>query len=89
MLLKKFDGSKILAIASYNAGPNRVAGWIRTFGDPRSEGVDPLVWIESIPYSETRNYVKRVLEANWIYKGKFSGKPASLDRGRRNFGHKF
>ena len=88
-LLKKFDGSKILAIASYNAGPNRVAGWIRTFGDPRSEGVDPLVWIELIPFSETRNYVKRVLEADWIYKGKFSGKPANLDRARRNFGHKF
>ena len=89
MLLEKFDGSKILAIASYNAGPYRVAEWIRIFGDPRSKGRDPLVWIELIPFSETRNYVKRVLEADWIYRGKFSGKPAALDIARRNFGHQF
>ena len=89
ILLKKFDGSKILAIASYNAGPSRVAEWIRTFGDPRSQGVDPLVWIELIPFSETRNYVKRVMEADWVYRGKFSGKPAALNIARKNFGHIF
>ena len=89
MLLEKFDGSKVLAIAAYNAGPYRVADWITIFGDPRSEGVDPLIWIESIPFSETRNYVKRVMEADWIYRGKFSGEPAALDMARRNFGHQF
>jgi len=89
MLLKKFDGSKILAISAYNAGPYRVGDWISRFGDPRLGGVDPLVWIESIPFSETRNYVKRVLEADWIYRGKFAGKPAALDMARRNFGHQF
>ena len=89
MLLKKFDGSKILAISAYNAGPYRMGDWIGRFGDPRLGGVDPLVWIESIPFSETRNYVKRVLEADWIYRGKFAGKPAALDMARRNFGHQF
>ena len=89
MLLEKFDGSKILAVAAYNAGPYRVAEWIRIFGDPRSEGVDPLVWIELIPFSETRNYVKRVLEADWIYRGKFSGKPMAFDTAKRTFGHQF
>ena len=89
MLLKKFDGSKVLSLASYNAGPFRVAEWIRKFGDPRSDGVDPLVWIELIPFAETRNYVKRVMEADWIYRGKFSAKPAALDIARQNFGHRF
>ena len=89
MLLEKFDGSKILAVAAYNAGPYRVGEWTRLFGDPRLKGVDPLVWIELIPFSETRNYVKRVIEADWIYRGKLSGKPAALDLARRNFGHQF
>ena len=48
-----------------------------------------LVWIELIPFGETRNYVKRVMEADWVYQGKAIGKPAPLERGRRSFGHKF
>ncbi len=88
-LLKKFDGSKVLSIAAYNAGPQRIQEWIKKFGDPRVYGVDPLVWIELIPFGETRNYVKRVMEADWVYQGKAIGKPAPLERGRRSFGHKF
>ena len=87
MMLSRFEGSKILAIASYNAGPFRVQKWCNDFGDPRSKGVDPLVWIELIPYSETRNYVKRVMESEWVYSGKFMGKPKKLNMGRQAFGH--
>jgi soluble lytic murein transglycosylase len=76
-LLKKFDGSKILAIASYNAGPRRTKKWIEEFYDPRiysnannydAENIDKVVdWIELITYSETRNYIQRVMENLLIY----------------------
>ena len=88
-LLRKFEGSKVLSIAAYNAGPYRVTEWINQFGDPREEGVDPLVWIELIPFLETRNYVKRVMEADWVYRGKENGTPSKLNLGRQSFGHKF
>ena len=88
-LLKKFDDSKVLSIAAYNAGPYRIKEWINQFGDPRAEGVDPLIWIEMIPFLETRNYVKRVIEADWVYQGKVSGELPRLNLGRQSFGHKF
>lgn len=68
-LIRKFGGSKILAIASYNAGPEATNRWIRDFGDPRnmSEIEDVVDWIESINYKETRNYVQRILENLVIY----------------------
>jgi soluble lytic murein transglycosylase len=58
----------VLAIAAYNAGPNRVRQWIRDYGDPRSKDVDVIDWIESIPIGETRNYVQRVLENLQLYR---------------------
>jgi soluble lytic murein transglycosylase len=67
-LLGDFSGSYVLAIAAYNAGPNRVRQWIRDYGDPRSQDVDVIDWIESIPISETRNYVQRVLENLQLYR---------------------
>ena len=88
-LLKKFDDSRVLSIAAYNAGPYRIKEWINQFGDPRAEGVDPLIWIEMIPFLETRNYVKRVIEADWVYQGKVSGELPRLNLGRQSFGHKF
>jgi soluble lytic murein transglycosylase len=60
-MLATYNDSYILAIASYNAGPNNVRKWIRSNGDPRLPGVDPIDWIELIPFDETRNYVQRVL----------------------------
>ena len=59
-------GSLPLALAAYNAGPNRVQEWLGTNGDPRTGG-DVLDWIELIPFNETRNYVQRVLENAVIY----------------------
>jgi soluble lytic murein transglycosylase len=67
-LLSRFAGSYILAIASYNAGPGRIAEWIANFGDPRTKSVDAIDWVESIPFAETRNYVQRVLENLQIYR---------------------
>ncbi|HFB55313.1 MAG TPA: lytic transglycosylase domain-containing protein, partial [Hellea balneolensis] len=53
-LLRKFDGSYIMAAAAYNAGPHRVRQWNKTYGDPRKGEIDPIDWVESIPFSETR-----------------------------------
>jgi soluble lytic murein transglycosylase len=67
-LVNNFSGSYVLAVAAYNAGPARVNQWITDHGDPRTAGVDPIDWIERIPYTETRNYVQRVLENLQIYR---------------------
>ncbi|MEJ0025256.1 MAG: lytic transglycosylase domain-containing protein [Rhizomicrobium sp.] len=69
-----FGGSLVLAIAAYNAGPGNVKKWIAANGDPRSPGVDPIDWIETIPFNETRNYVMRVLENSQIYRGRLAGR---------------
>ena len=67
-MLSRFDGSYVLSIAAYNAGPAAAARWTRQFGDPRDPDVDVIDWIESIPYRETRNYVQRVLENIQVYR---------------------
>lgn len=72
-LLDEFGGSYILTFAAYNAGKSRVREWVRRFGDPRNPGVDPVDWIESIPYGETRNYVQRVLENIQVYRERLDG----------------
>ena len=77
-LIARFDGSYILAIASYNAGPGRIGEWIERFGDPRSSDVDVVDWIESIPFDETRNYVQRVLENLQVYRARLAGGAAAL-----------
>ncbi len=67
-LLERFDGSYILALAAYNAGPARAERWIKEYGDPRDPKVDAINWIERIPFSETRNYVQRILESLVVYR---------------------
>ncbi len=66
-MLRYYGGSRPLAVAAYNAGPGNVNKWLRRNGDPRKGGIDWLKWIEDIPISETRNYVKRVLENAVVY----------------------
>jgi soluble lytic murein transglycosylase len=67
-LVENYGGSYILAIAAYNAGPGRVSGWLKEFGDPRKGEIEPVLWIERIPFTETRNYVHRVLENLVMYR---------------------
>lgn len=70
-LFAEHRGSPILVFADYNAGGRRVKEWIEAYGDPRSPGVDPVDWVERIPFEETRNYVQRVME-NWaMYQASF------------------
>ena len=76
--LDRWDGSYILAIASYNAGPTNVRNWVDTYGDPRGAGVDPIDWIESIPFPETRNYVQRVLENLQVYRNRLNNSDQRL-----------
>lgn len=67
-VLQRFNGSYILGLAAYNAGPHRAKRWIREYGDPRDPGIDPIDWIEQIPFDETRNYVQRILESLSVYR---------------------
>jgi soluble lytic murein transglycosylase len=87
-LVNQWGGSYILAIASYNAGPGRARQWVNAYGDPRSPGVDPVDWLETIPIAETRNYVQRVMENLQVYRARLSDPPPpvrieeDLKRGR-------
>jgi soluble lytic murein transglycosylase len=72
-LVGQFDGSYVMAAAAYNAGPGRPPQWAAECGDPRSAGVDPVNFIECIPFDETRNYVMRVLEATQVYRARLHG----------------
>lgn len=68
-MIRKYDGSYILALAAYNAGPNNVRRWLRDNGDPRHDpSVDLVDWVELITIPETRNYVQRVLEGLQVYR---------------------
>lgn len=71
-LIRRYRGSYIMALAAYNAGPNRVKRWLRQNGDPRKGKVDPIDWVEAIPISETRNYVQRVMENLQVYRWRFN-----------------
>lgn len=77
-LLNQFDGSYIMTAAAYNAGASRPRQWIRDYGDPRTGEVDPVDWVEFIPFSETRNYVQRVLENTQVYRQRLSGEPVDI-----------
>ncbi len=75
-LLDQFGGALPLALAGYNAGPNRVLDWVAGYGDPRTGTIDMIDWIELIPFNETRNYVQRVIENVVIYAARRGGNAA-------------
>ncbi|MEM9198472.1 MAG: lytic transglycosylase domain-containing protein [Pseudomonadota bacterium] len=66
-------GSLPLVAAAYNAGPHRVERWLQAYGDPRRDTEAMLDWIETIPFSETRNYVMRVMEGLHVYRARLGG----------------
>ncbi|PHS38071.1 MAG: transglycosylase [Robiginitomaculum sp.] len=78
-LLVEFDGSYIMAAAAYNAGGGRVRKWNKAYGDPRHGQIDPIDWIESIPFSETRNYVQRVMENMEVYRARLNNNQTQLN----------
>jgi soluble lytic murein transglycosylase len=67
-MAERFDGNAVLATAAYNAGPHRVDRWL-----PESGSEDARIWIENIPFNETRKYVKRVLSAQVIFHWRMTG----------------
>jgi soluble lytic murein transglycosylase len=87
-MVDNYDGSYIMAAAAYNAGPGRVRQWVALFGDPRKPDVDPVDWIERIPFTETRDYVHKVTESIAIYRARFGASTpethiaADIGRGR-------
>ena len=74
-LLDRFNGSYIMVLGAYNAGARRVDQWVETYGDPRDPNVDPIDWIEMVPFSETRNYIMRVTENTQVYRTRLEGEP--------------
>jgi soluble lytic murein transglycosylase len=67
-IIDGFDGSYILGIASYNAGPGSVRRWLAERGAPPHTLYGAIDWIEGIPFAETRNYVMRALENVNMYR---------------------
>ena len=73
-MLDRYDGLPYFAIAAYNAGATPVSQWRR-----ERPNLDPDLWIETIPYKETREYVARVLAFSVIYDWRRERRARSLD----------
>ena len=72
-LIEDYRGSYVMTFAAYNAGRGSLKKWIEQYGDPRDPKVDAVDWVEEIPFSETRNYVQRVMENLEVYRARFGG----------------
>jgi len=72
-MAQRYSGNRVLATAAYNAGPHRVDRWL-----PESGVIDARVWIENIPFNETRKYVRRVMAAETIFHWRLTGKVRRL-----------
>ncbi|MBU2125894.1 MAG: transglycosylase SLT domain-containing protein [Alphaproteobacteria bacterium] len=77
-LTTRFGGSMLLTTIGYNAGPARPPQWIARCGDPRGGAVDPVDFIECAPFTETRNYMMRVMENMQVYRARLNGGSAPL-----------
>lgn len=73
-VLDEYHGHQVLATAAYNAGPNRVRDWMP------GQAIDADVWVENIPYNETRNYVKNVMAFTTVYDYRLGNVPMRLER---------
>ncbi|WP_374274111.1 transglycosylase SLT domain-containing protein [Brevundimonas sp.] len=77
-LMNNFGGSMLLATVGYNAGPGRARDWPIRCGDPRGNLVNPVDFIECAPFTETRNYMMRVMENMQIYRARLNGGTGAL-----------
>lgn len=67
-MLRRFGDNRVVATAAYNAGPSRVEEWL-----PAARYLDARIWIENIPYNQTRDYVRRVLVSDAIFNWRLTG----------------
>ncbi len=74
LLLNQLDGNLMEIGGAYNAGPTAVSRW-RT----GAAKTDPLLYVESIPYVDTRSYVKKLMLYHWLYRRRFGQDAASMD----------
>ena len=72
-MFERFGDNLVLATAAYNAGPHRVEKWL-----PPEKGLDARIWIENIPYNETRAYVRRVLFTDAVFHWRLTGQTRRL-----------
>jgi soluble lytic murein transglycosylase len=75
-MYNRFAGNRALATAAYNAGPHRVEKWL-----PQGDKLDARIWIENIPFRETRNYVRRVLTDEAIFHWRLTGEHQRISSG--------
>ena len=88
-LVDDFSGSYVLTLVAYNAGPRRSREWLAEYGDLRTDEVDPIDWVESIPFQETRQYVQKVLQNLHVYRSRLAPetvRPMTADLGRGSSG---
>src|SRR5699024_7955542 len=71
----RFGGNLALATAAYNAGPNAVERWL-----PRQGALPPAIWIANISYTETRDYVERVMAHMTVFQHRLEGRVVPLDK---------
>jgi peptidoglycan lytic transglycosylase len=79
VLLDHLNGNLLELGGAYNAGPGAAARWLET----KAGKDDPLLFIESIPIAETRSYVRRLMEYQWMYRRRFGQEARSLDETAR------
>jgi soluble lytic murein transglycosylase len=72
-MLRRYNGHQMLATAAYNAGPSRVRHWL-----PQSAAIDADAWVETIPFEETRDYVKNVMAYTAVYDHRLGRRPVRL-----------
>ncbi len=82
--LSSFDNSLVLAAVAYNAGAGNARKWIAAYGDPRADNVDPVIWVELIPFEETRQYVRRVLGNYLVYRARLGYDDMTLAQALRH-----
>jgi len=82
--LKSFDNSYILTSVGYNAGPRRAREWVKKYGNPAGKSIEAVVdWVERIPFTETRNYVQRVMENYQVYKARLANSRLTIEHDLR------